>query len=307
MGIKTFVKTFISKVGKDNIGALASIVSWSIVTSLVPILVGLIAISGLILRNNPSAQQSVISHLSQALKGVLTTKDLQNLVSTTTQHTGLLGIIGFAGVFWGGSSVGGAISTALQAIFEVKGRSFIVEKLIDIGMIFVFTALMLVIVLGTTAGAIVQRLVSGFPLPGITTFIIGTVISVAAAFLLFASIYAVFPHVEPRFKLGNIWKGALVAAVLFTILSFIWPLYAHYAHFNSHGALLGAVALLMAWVYFFSMTMLIGAEVVAIGAIGEAKAQQEEVGPTPDGTIPQHMLLREERPRTDEVAASSAK
>jgi len=291
------IKIIFSKVSKDNIGALASIVSWSIVTSLVPILVGLIAISGLLLRNNPSAQQSVISHLSQALKGVLSTKDLQNLVTTTTQHTGLLAIIGFAGVLWGGSSVGGAISTAFQAIFEVKGRSFIVEKLIDIGMIFVFTALMLVIVLGTTAGAIVQRLVSGFPLSGVTTFIIGTLISVVAAFVLFASIYAVFPHVEPRFKLANIWKGALVAGVLFTILSLIWPIYAHFAHFGSHGALLGAIALLMAWVYFFSMTMLIGAEVVAIGAISEAKAEHEEVGPEPDGTVPQHTLLREEPQR----------
>jgi len=175
MGIKTVIK----KLSKDNLGVLASIASWSIMTSLVPILVGLIAISGLILRNNPSAQQSVISHLSQALKGVLSTKDLQNLVTTTTQHTGLLAIIGFAGVLWGGSSVGGAISTAFQAIFEVKGRSFIVEKLIDVGMIFVFTVLMIVIVLGTTAGAIAQRLVSGFPLSGVTTFIIGTGISLS--------------------------------------------------------------------------------------------------------------------------------
>jgi YihY family inner membrane protein len=304
---KAAMKRIITKLSKDNIGALASIVSWSIVTSLVPILVGLIAISGLILRNNPSAQQSVISHLSQALQGVLTTKDLQNLVNTTIQHTGLLAIIGFAGVFWGGSSVGGAISTAFQAIFEVKGRSFIVEKLIDIGMIFVFTALLIIIVLGTTAGAIVDRLFSGFPLSGATTFIIGTAISVAAAFLLFASIYAVFPNVEPRFKLGNIWKGALTAAVLFTILSFIWPIYAHFAHFNSHGALLGAIALLMAWIYFFSMTMLIGAEVVAIGAIGEVKAEHEEVGPEPDGTVPQHTLLREERPRTDVSTPTSAR
>jgi len=293
MGIKTVIK----KLSKDNLGVLASIASWSIMTSLVPILVGLIAISGLILRNNPSAQQSVISHLSQALKGVLTPKDLQNLVSTTIQHTGLLAIIGFAGVFWGGSSVGGAISTVFQAIFEVKGRSFIVEKLIDIGMIFVFTALMIIIVLGTTAGALVSRLIPGFALSGAATLVIGTVVSLAAAFLLFASIYAVFPNVETRFKFGNIWKGALIAAVLFEILSFIWPLYAHFAHFGSHGALLGAIALLMAWVYFFSMTMLIGAEWVAIEAIGEAKAEHEDVGPEPDGTVPQHSVLREEPQR----------
>jgi YihY family inner membrane protein len=301
------IKSVVQKLSKDNLGALAAIVSWSIVTSLVPILVGLIAISGLILRNNPSAQQSVISHLSEALKGVLSTNELRNLVSATTHHTGLLGIIGFVGVLWGGSSVGGAISTTFQAIFEVKGRSFIVEKLIDIGMIFIFTTLMIVIILATTAGAIMQRLFSGFPLSGVTTTAIGTAISVVAAFLLFVSIYAVFPHVEPRFKLGNIWKGALAAAVIFTILSYIWPLYAHFAHFGSHGALLGAMALLLAWIYFFSMTMLIGAEAVAFGSIQEAKSQGTKVGPEPDGTVPQHTLLREQRPRQDVTAQTSSR
>lgn len=235
-----------------------------------------------------------MAHLSQALQGVLSQSDIKNLVSATTQHTGLLGIIGFAGVLWGGGRVGGAISTVFQAIFEVKGRNFIVEKLIDVGMIFVFTALMLVIILGTTAGALVKRLFTGFALSGIATFVVGTAISLVAAFLLFVSIYLVFPNVEPRFKLGNIWKGALVAAVLFEILTYIWPLYAHFAHFSSHGALLGAIALLMAWIYFFSMTMIVGAEVVAIGAIRQAESKKVPVGPEPGVTGPQHVVLREE-------------
>ncbi len=288
------MKTIIKKLGTDNLGALASIVSWNVLTSLVPILVGLIAISGFFLRNNPSAQQSVISHLSQALQGVLSPADLKKLVSTATQHTGLLGIIGFVGVLWGGSNIGGAISTVFQAVFEVKGRNFIVEKLIDIGMIFVFTVLMLLIILGTTAGAVVKRLFTSFALPGIATFVIGTAISLVAAFLLFASIYAVFPHVKTRFKFGNLWKGALTAAVLFEIVTYIFPLYAHFAHFSSHGALLGAIALLAAWIYFFSIIMLIGAEIVAFGAIDEAKSRGQEVGPEPGESVPQHTVLRDQ-------------
>jgi YihY family inner membrane protein len=291
---RLIMKRMYTKVSKDNIGVLASIVAWNVLTSLVPILVGLIAISGVVLRGNPSAQRSVVSHLSQALQGVISSTELQHLVSATTQHTGLLGIIGFAGVLWGGSSVGGAISTVFQTVFEVKGRSFVVEKLIDVGMIFVFTALMIVIILGTSAGAVVNRLFTGFALSGVTTFALGTAISIAAAFLLFASIYAVFPHVEPRFKLANVWKGAFTASVLFEILTYIWPLYAHFAHFESHGALLGAIAVLMAWIYFFSITLIIGAEVVAFGAINEANAQHQEVGPAPDGTVPQHTVSREQ-------------
>jgi membrane protein len=293
------LKTIFQKVMKDNLGTLAAIVSWSVLTSLVPITVGLIAISGFILKNNPSAQQSVITHLSQALQGVLTPKDLTNLVQATIQHSGLLGLIGLLGVLWGGSSVGGAISTVFQAIFEVKGRSFIVEKLIDIGMIFVFTILMVVIIAGTTAGALIKKLFTGFALPGVATFALGTAISLIAAFLLYAAIYAVFPNVETRFKLANVWKGALVGAVLFEILSYIWPLYARFAHFQKDGAILGTLVLLMAWVYFFAITMLLGAEVVAISTLNEANRQDESVGPQPDGSVPQHEVLREDEDAAD--------
>jgi len=284
---------FVEKYSKDNVGALASIVAWSLLTSLVPILVGLAAITGLVLQSNPGAESSVVSHLSQALQGALTTKDVQNIIKSSTQHAGLLGIIGFAGVLWGGANVGGAISTAFQAIFEVSSRNFIKEKLIDIGMIFIFAVLMLIIIVGTTAGAVLDRLVSGFPVPGVLSFVIGSVVSLMASFLLFATIYLVFPNVDPRFKFGNVWRGALVAAVLFQILSFIWPLYAHFSHFSKYGAVLVPILVLTAWIYFFSMIMLIGAEVVAIAAINQAKAQGRQVGPAPEETVPQHSVLRD--------------
>ncbi|GAC1322480.1 MAG: virulence factor BrkB family protein [Chloroflexota bacterium] len=291
-------KRILQKLSKDNLGVLASIVAWSVLSSIVPIVVGLIAISGFVLRGNASAQQSVITHLSQGLQGVLSAAELKNLVAASTQHTGILGIVGFVGVLWGGASVGGAISTVFQAVFEVKGRSFIAEKLIDIGMIFVFTILLIVIIVGTTAGAVIKSIFTSFALSGVTTFIIGTIISVGAAFLLFASIYTVFPNVETRFKFGNVWKGALIAAIVFQILTYIFPLYARFAHFSSHGALLGAIALLMAWIYFFSITMLVGAEVVAFGAIGEAQSANEKVGPEPEGSVPGHTVLRDQPEQT---------
>src|SRR5947209_6962168 len=39
------LKTIYAKVSKDKVGTLASIVSWSVLTSVVPVVVGLIAIS----------------------------------------------------------------------------------------------------------------------------------------------------------------------------------------------------------------------------------------------------------------------
>jgi YihY family inner membrane protein len=285
------LRGFLTKLGKDNIGMLAAFVAWSILTSVVPIVVGLVAISGFALRN-PSLQQSVISHLSQALQGALSTSDITAIVKTATQHAGLLGIIGFLGVLWGGSNVGGSISTAFQAIFEVSGRSFVREKLLDVAMIFVFTALMIVILIGTTAGALLNRLFSGFPLPSVTQFVIGTAISLAAEFLLFAVIYLVFPNTVPRFRIGNIWRGALLASVLFQILNFGWPIYARFSHFQRYGAVLFPILVLTAWIYFFALILMIGAEVVAVASIQEAQAHDQAIGPSPQDSVPQHEVLR---------------
>jgi membrane protein len=292
----SFIKAFITKFRKDNVGMLAGYISWNILTSLVPIIVGLVAISGFLMRS-PSAQAAVISHLHAALQGAFSTAEIKSIVKASTQHAGILGIIGLAGVLWGGSNVGGAFSTAFQAVFEVNGRNFFKEKLIDIGMIFVFTALMLVILVATSAGAILDRLFSGLPLPGVAQFVIGAAISLLAAFLLFASIYLAFPNIKPRFRFGNIWRGALLAAVLFQILTYIWPIYAHFSNFHKYGAILVPLLVLTAWIYFFSTITLIGAEVVAISAIREAKRTGNRLGPETSDYVPQHRVLRETRSR----------
>jgi membrane protein len=286
------LKMLWKKISKDNLGVLAAIVAWNTLSSLVPIVIGLIAISGYVLRGNASTQRSIVTHLSAALKGVLSPADLNHMVHTTVNHPGLLGIIGLVGVLWGGSNVGGAISTVFQAVFETGGRNFIKEKLIDIGMIIVMTILLIVIVIGTTAGSFINRLVSNFPLSGATTFVIGVAISIIAGFILFSAIYLAFPNVKPRLKFSNVWRGALVAAVLFEVLSFVWPLYAKFAHFNRYGAVLFPILVLTAWIYFFSVILVIGAEFVAIPALEEANREDTPIGPEPQAITPQHKVLR---------------
>jgi membrane protein len=281
------VKAFIEKLRKDNIGFLGSALAWSVLISLIPIVVGLIAIASLFLQS-PSAQSTMTTHLSAALQGAFTKAEIHDMVRTTVQHTGLLSIIGLLGVLWGGSKLGGAISTVFQPIFHVKGRSFLVEKLIDIGMIIVFTTLMVVIIGATAAGALLNRLISSFQVPGIVEFLVGTIIALAAAFLLFAVIYVAFPNAEPRFRLGTIWPGAAIAAVLFELLTYIWPLYAHFSHFSRYGAVIFPLLVLTAWIYFFCMILLVGAEFVAIRALRDARAEGRRIGPSPDGTVPQH-------------------
>lgn len=287
------INLFIQKVLRDNITFLASAVSWTLLTSVVPIVIGLVAISNLFL-SDPASRRTLIEHLSNALQGTLTPQDIKGLVTTSVQHSGVLAIIGFLGILCGGSNVGGVFSTVFQPIFEVNGRNFLKEKLLDVGMIFVFVALMAIIIVGTTTGAVVSRLFPTAPIPGGTAFLIGTPISLAAAFLLFTVLYLVFPNSQPRFKLANVWVGSLVAAVLFQVLSFIWPLYTHLSHFSRYGAVIAPMIILAAWIYFFALILMVGAEIVAFKAIQEANRKGESVGPQPENFVPSHTMMRDD-------------
>ena len=105
------------------------------------------------------------------------------------------------------------------------------------------------------------------------------------------------------------WPGALVAAVLFEILTYIFPLYKTFAHFTKYGAMLGALLLLAAWIYFFALIMIIGAEIVAFQALRDAKREGKQIGPVPNDSVPQRMgELRESNPAdkaSDKKAAAS--
>jgi membrane protein len=284
---------FIHKVMQDNITFLASAVAWTLLTSVVPIVVGLVAISSLFLRD-PASQRAIVDHLSNALQGTLQPQDIKQLVTTSIQHSGILALIGIVGILWGGSNVGGAFSTVFQPIFEVNGRDFLKEKLLDVGMIFVFVALMIVIVVSTTAGALLTHLFPSTPIPGGTAFLIGTAVSLAAAFLLFAILYLVFPNSQPRFRLEHVWQGALIAAILFQILSFMWPLYTQISHFSRYGAVIAPMIVLAAWIYFFALILMVGAEIVAFKAIQEANRRGQSVGPQPHNFVPSHTMMRDD-------------
>jgi len=281
-------RAFITKVRKDNITMLASVVSWGVLSSVIPILVAIIAICGWVL-HDPDRQRVVIKRLSQILQHSLTEGDLRTLVHVAVQHTGLLSVLGVLGILWGASNVGGAVSTVFQPIFQVRGRPILREKIIDVAMIFIFTVLMLVIITATTAGALLDRLLSRAPLSRATSFATGTVISLLAAFLLFWILYSVFPNIEPRFKRRHVWKGALIAALLYQILSYVWPLYAVLFHPQRYGALFAPIIVLGVWIYFFSLILVLGAEVVAFGSLAEASGAGQAIGPAPDGTVPQRM------------------
>src|ERR1700730_14706891 len=98
------LRLFFQNIARDNIGMLAGFVSWSILTAIIPLTVGVVAISSLFVQS-PNAQADVVRQLSKFFQGSVSTKDIDLAVKALSHNTGLLGIVGVLGVLWGASNI----------------------------------------------------------------------------------------------------------------------------------------------------------------------------------------------------------
>lgn len=280
-------KAYLEKVRKDNLRFLVSAVAWNILISVVPIAIAMIAITGLLFGNSQQ-QHLVVRDISRALQGVMSPHYLENLVTLTFRHSILSALAALGAALWAASQIGFGISTAFQAMFEVRGRPFWREQLVRVTMFLAFLVLMFVIVWLTTSRSVLEH---ALPEPG--RFLLTTATTILAAFILFAAIYTVYPYTHERLKLENVWRGALLAAILFQALTYLWPLYID--HFRRYGGLFFPILVLTLWIYFFSLLLVLGGEIVALSAIRDAEERDEELGPSPEGQVPQHRTLPQGR------------
>ena len=83
-------------------------------------------------------------------------------------------------------------------------------------------------------------------------------LSFAMTTLLFAMIYKYIPR--ERLAWSDVWTGAAVTALLFTIGKFLIGLYLGKSSFNSAYGATGSLVILLLWIYYSAQIFLLGAE-----------------------------------------------
>ena len=286
------LKAYLEKIQKDNLRFLVAAVAWNILLAAIPMTIGIIALSKVLLPGH-SQKRELVKQLSRAFQGVLGPQYLDRVVNLSVQHSGWLLVFTLLAALWGAWNIGLALSDSFDAMFEVNQRPFLQEKLIDLSMFFVLLALVYAIVSITSASGAISHAIRSAGLPHVLTFAVVTGLSLGCAFALFTVLYMVYPNTRMSFRLRNVWHGSLLAAVLFQLLTYVWPLYE--AHFSRYGGLLFPFLVLLLWVYFFSLITVIGAEVVALTVVHQARQTGQEAGPAPDGSVPEHRTLTQGR------------
>jgi len=149
-----------------------------------------------------------------------------------------------------------------------------------VGLTIALAALMIVgLVLALYGGRIGQALFAHFGVGDVFRIawkVLQWPVSFAAMFFSFSLVYYFAPNVEER-KWYWVTPGSVVGVTLWLLASLGFRLYLHF--FNSYSATygsLGAVVILMLWLYITGLAILVGGEVNWVIENEDRKAEQFE-------------------------------
>jgi membrane protein len=256
---------------KDQAGQLGAALAYYAMFSIFPLLLLLLAGLGFVL-NNPDAQavqQQILNTVAQNFSPQLS-DTLKQIMVVVAQQAGAATGIGIITLLLGASGVFQQLDISFNKIWQVPEKpkqpgivativSALREKLFSFGMVLAVGFLMLISLALTGVTQALLGALSAIPvLGGGFGFVIGLLITVALSTLIFALLFKYLPHTEIRW--GDVLLGALVTAIIWELAKRLLALYIEHSSFASAYGAVGTVLVLMAWVYFSSQVLFLGAE-----------------------------------------------
>ena len=186
--------------------------------------------------------------------------------------SGLLGLASMIGLAWSGYWLFETMALVFNHFYGAPDRSFPRQVAMASTMTAVYAALATVAILASLASNFVVGLSERalpFDIPGFDP-VLGWLVSLGSAILMFLALYRFVPHTP--LTLADVWPGAVLAGVLFVLLSQTFPLYfrilgGSYAAYKT----LGLFLVLMTWFYCLALILVLGAELNAfLGGHGPA-------------------------------------
>jgi membrane protein len=255
--------TILSFLADDALSKGAAIAFYT-VTSIVPILLIVVAIAGLAF-GKEAAQNGIVGQLA-GLMGKESAEFLQAaLANAQNKSSGTLAtLIGLATLMVTASGVFGEMQSALNAIWKVDSSGTPVSRLVraraaSLGLVVSLGFLMMVsLVVSAGLTALGNYLNAVLPFGKILLTIFNGIVSFLLVSVLFAAIYKVLPDRPIQWR--DVVVGSAVTSLLFTGgKSLIGWYIGSSAVASTYGAA-GALIVILLWIYYSAQIFLLGAE-----------------------------------------------
>jgi membrane protein len=258
---------------QDKAPQLGAALAYYTVFSLAPLVLVLLAIVGIIFRDNPAGAWDKITQQMSYFLDQSAVQVVQSIAQKASEPgKGLIAtIIGVALALFGASGVFGQLQDALNTIWGVKAKpgggiwGFLRVRFLSFAMVGGICFLLLV-------SLVLEGVLKGFShyvqaaLPGgiVIAMTVYLVFDFAIIVLVFAIIFKFLPDVEIQWR--DVWIGAAITAIFFGIGKWALGLYlGSGAAGSAYGAASSLITLLL-WVYYSSQILLFGAEFTQVYA-----------------------------------------
>ena len=132
----------LKKVQDDRVPNLGVLLAWGTLNTLFPLFLGMLAISGFVLRDPQRLNQLSDSLFSLAPQQAATT--LRDILTTTRDSAGAASIVSVALLLFSGSNFFANMQMVFNLAYHVEDRNFILQRVVAIIMLLIVTALALV-------------------------------------------------------------------------------------------------------------------------------------------------------------------
>lgn len=256
---------------KDGALDLGAALAYYTIFSLAPLLLVALAVAGL-LWDRGQIQEQLIGQI-QGLMGPQGAQAVQTMLANAGQHgSGVTAsILGVVTILFGATGVFVQLQSALNRVWNVEAKpgkgiwSFVKTRLISFGMVLGVGFLLLVSLIISTAVSAIGKWATGL-MPGSETLmqVLTFAVSFALVTFLFALMYKYLPDVEIGWR--DVWIGAVVTALLFTLGKFLIGLYLGKSSVASTYGAAGSLVILLLWIYYSSQILFLGAEFTQVYA-----------------------------------------
>jgi membrane protein len=261
-GWMAVARRVMGQVGRDNVSIISAGVAFYLLLSIVPALAATVAIYGIVADPQTIGQHvQALGEFLPAEAQALIGQQLERLTQSSGEALGIGAIIGLLVSVWSATRAMAAMMEALNIAYgEEESRGFVWRNLVAIGLTVVFVVFLgLAVALIAIIPAVVNLLGVEGVLATVAQWLRWPVLA-GCLLVALALLYRWGPdRDEPRWEWVS--PGAIVGGVLWLLGSVGFSIYvANAGNYDATYGSLGAIVVVMMWLYISAFAIMLGAE-----------------------------------------------
>jgi membrane protein len=266
--VKQLAKRVLDAINNDNLLGRASELAYNLILALFPFLLFLLALFGLFASRGTELRDNLLTYFSQVLPPAAFQVISHVLTEVTKNATNAKLTFGIVLTIWSAAGGMSSMISGLNGAYEIReSRSWFKVRAIAFGLTLAISLLIILALLTVLAGAYAAKVLGsyyGLHQVTIIAWRVGEIlVAIAFVTISFSLIYYFGPDVEEQHWYW-ITPGSLFGVLLWIAASFGFRAYLHFfnGYSKTYGSL-GAVMILLFWIYVTGFAFLVGGEINA--------------------------------------------